>query len=211
MQEKKLQIIKNSLGNNLLSTLKYQRFKTLITIFVIKKVDFQNLDLLRAQFQNENFIIFNESDIINGKDVFPLDFLHIKNNHILVEGADYFSNININKKHLQLKLEFELRNKLIYLREQYLLTSKRNEFLSHVIPTFIVFLDGLLFLKDLEYTNDVAKNISNIENSYNVDLKVITQLLSKDSKDFSAKETNEIIQTVNDVLVELSLKVDKIS
>ncbi|MCP4763319.1 MAG: hypothetical protein GY870_16210, partial [archaeon] len=161
MQDIKLQNIKLALGDALLSILRYQRYKTEIIVFVVKNVDYQMLDSVRKDFQNESFIIFTEDDIANGADVFPLQFLHIQNNSLLVEGHDYFKNLVIEKKHLQLKLEFELRNKLVYLREQYLLANQRADFLRVILPNLTVIFEGLNYLKDQE-NQGLNNDISNI-------------------------------------------------
>lgn len=210
MQNIKLESIKAGLGESLLSILRYQRYQTIITVFIVDKVDFQILDSLRNEFKNEHFIIFKADDVLNGADVFPLDFLSIKNNHTLIEGKDYFSEIKIDKKNLQLKLEFELRNKLIYLREQYLLAPKKEEFLNQILPTFSLFIEGLLFLKDLTKTNEISEDIKTIEIAYVLNLNVIQRLIESGST-IQKHEINSIIQDLNDVLVELTQKVDKIN
>lgn len=209
MQNTKLQTIKSTLGDHLLSILRYQRNKEEIMVFVVTNVEYQILDSLRKEFKNEHFIIFKEDDIVNGKDVFPLEFLHIKNNHLLVEGHDYFTTLKIEKKHLKLKLEFELRNKLIYLREQYLLAPKRSLFLKKVIPTMSIIFEGLNFLKKQE-NQGFKKDLKSIENSYEVDLSVFRELIEAEKNNYNLtdRKINELVQELNDTLVVLSQKVD---
>ncbi len=211
MQTTKLEKIKSTLGDHLLSILRYQRYKTEIVVFVVTNVDYQVLDSLRKDFQGENFIIFKEDEIVNGKDVFPLEFLHIKNNHLLVEGHDYFTNLKISKKHLKIKLEFELRNKLIYLREQFLLAKKRRNLLKIIIPSLAIIFEGLNFLKDQE-NQGIEKDIQNIGKNYSVDLAVLSDLIEaeKNGYNLTGEKKNQLIQDLNDNLVILSQKVDKI-
>lgn len=211
MQEVKLQKIKSALGKHLLSILRYQPYKTEIIVFVVTNVDYQTLDSLRTEFQGENFIIFKEDDIVNGKDVFALEFLHIKNNHLLVEGHDYFSTLEIQKKDLKHKLEFELRNKLIYLREQYLLAKKRTNFLKIVLPTLSIIFEGLNFLKDQE-NQGTENDLLNISKNYKIDLSVISDLMEaeKNGYNLTSEKKNELVQNLNDALVILSQKVDKL-
>lgn len=211
MRENTLQKIKTTLGNALLSILRYQRYKTEIMVFVVTNVDYQILDSLRKEFQNEHFIIFTEDDVVNGKDVFALEFLHIKNNHLFIEGHDYFKTLKIEKKELQLKLEFELRNKLVYLREQYLLEKKRTDFLKKIIPTMSILFEGLNYLKDQE-NQGFENDLQNIEKNYKIDLNVFKELIEAEKNNYNLNDQkiNELVQELNDTLVLLSQKVDKI-
>lgn len=212
MQESKLQKIKVVLGDNLSSVLRYFRYKSKLTVLILKKIDYMLLDKVRKEFCGENFILFTEDDILNGADVFPLQFLHIRNNHILLEGRDYFKKMQIEKKHLKLKLEFELRNKLIYLREQYLTAKKSQDFLSNIFPTLTVFFEGLNFLKDQE-NEGIEVDLLNIEKSYGLDLQVLKDLKKAEESGFnlSQEKISELIQGVNDVLLTLISKIDKMT
>lgn len=211
MQNTKLQKIKKTLDKSLLSVLRYQRNKEEIVVFVVTNVDYQILDSLRLEFKNEHFIIFTEDDIVNGKDVFPLEFLHIQNHHLLIEGHDYFTTLKIDKKHLQLKLEFELRNKLVYLREQYLLAPQRKSFLTKIMPTMSIIFEGLIYLKKQE-NQGFENNLKNIEKNYETNLNIFKEILEAEKNNYNLtdQKINELIQELNDTLVQLSQKIDQI-
>jgi len=56
-------------------------------------------------------------------DVFPIELLDIKDQHRILFGRDVLTELNIITDNLRHQLEFELKSKLIQLREHYLLTA----------------------------------------------------------------------------------------
>ncbi|MGB4521329.1 MAG: hypothetical protein WBI28_05300, partial [Candidatus Omnitrophota bacterium] len=53
-------------------------------------------------------------------DVFPVEFLDMKENNIVLFGKDIFKGIPIETKNLRFQCEQELKSKLINLKQQYL-------------------------------------------------------------------------------------------
>ena len=212
MYLKKNEKIKVVLGKNILSILKYTCYHTEITVFVLKKVDYRVLEETRKLLSEEHFILLLEDDVVHGVDVFPLDFLHIKDNSEVLEGEDYFSGMKVDKKHVRFKLEFELRNKLIYLREQYLRASKRRKFLTFILPAFVILLEGSLFLKNLKKGGGLLEDLKNAEKAYDVKLSVFKKLYEHERKktDFGKDEVTGIIQHINDEMRELMEKINQL-
>ena len=190
MDKKKLAAVKGVLKRNIVSVLEYQRYDKLITIFVVNKIDFKRLAQAEEILQKENFIILHEDDIKNGSDIFPLQFLSIKRNSKLISGTDYFSRLGIKKRDVRSKLEFELRNKLIYLREQYLQSLNKEKFLLLILPAFVVLMEGLLFLKSKKPKKTTLENIELIEEIYEVDLFIFKKLYQYENKEMNFEEEN---------------------
>ena len=163
--------------------------------------------------QEEHFILLLEDDVVNGGDVFPLDFLHIKDNSEVIEGEDYFSEMKIDKRHVRFKLEFELRNKLIYLREQYLRTPKRRKFLTLILPAFVILLEGALFLKDVKKGDGFLEDLKHAEKAYDLKLSVFKKLYAYEQKkmDFGKDEVTGIIQKINDEMRVLMEKINHLT
>ena len=82
--------------------------------------------------------------IETSKDVFPVEFLEIKENNILLYGSDLFSDMQIAETHIRLFCEREIKGKLIRLREAYLeiglrkkgIESLMKESMYSLMPTF---------------------------------------------------------------------------
>jgi hypothetical protein len=87
-------------------------------------VDFVSLNAHRDFFAREHFIILTEDDIKEGKDVFCLKLLHIKNHSELFYGKDILKTTTFTLSDLRSALELQIRNKIILLREGYLSQNK---------------------------------------------------------------------------------------
>ena len=60
------------------------------------------------------------SHIETSKDTFPIEFIEIKENNILVYGRDVFGGLNIDEANLRLFCKREIEGKLIRIRQAYL-------------------------------------------------------------------------------------------
>jgi len=77
-------------------------------------------------------------------DVFPIEFLDMKENHILLYGEDVLSGLEIKGEHIRLFCEQQIKGKLIRIRQAYLeiglkkkgLEALLKESLNSLIPIF---------------------------------------------------------------------------
>lgn len=60
------------------------------------------------------------SHIESSKDTFPIEFIEIKENNILLYGEDVFSGLKIDESNIKLFCKREIEGKLIRLRQAYL-------------------------------------------------------------------------------------------
>jgi hypothetical protein len=95
-------------------------------------------------------LLFTEERIRNSVDVFPLEFVDIKQSHRVLAGSDPFVDLEVGLENLRLELEHELKGKLLKLRSSYVLSSQRprdiRELIIHSISTFLVLFRGVLRL-----------------------------------------------------------------
>ena len=95
-------------------------------------------------------LIFTRDSMLASVDIFPVEFLDIKENNILLYGKDYFKTMKIDSKNLRLEIERELKSKLIRLRQSFILTggntAKIKILLIRSISTFIALLKGVIRL-----------------------------------------------------------------
>ncbi len=63
--------------------------------------------------------IFSPAVIAESADVFPIEFLDIKSRRVVLHGRDPFETITINREHLRLQCEREMREKMMRLREGF--------------------------------------------------------------------------------------------
>lgn len=65
-------------------------------------------------------LLLSLSHIESSKDTFPVEFIEIKENHILLYGSDVFSGLKIDETNITLFCKREIEGRLIRLRQAYL-------------------------------------------------------------------------------------------
>jgi len=95
-------------------------------------------------------LFFSEDRFAKSSDVFPVEFIDIRDNHKVLYGHDYFTNMVIREDLLRLELEHELKGKLIQLREKFLLSDGNDKSLMNLmtqsLSTFLVLFRNTLRL-----------------------------------------------------------------
>ncbi len=89
-------------------------------------------------------LFLSEEHMATSSDVFPMEFLEMKENHILLYGEDVLENVKIGRSNLRFLCEQQLKGKLIRLRQAYLeIGLKRRgieqlltQSLAALLPTF---------------------------------------------------------------------------
>jgi hypothetical protein len=98
-----------------------------------------NLDALRApsakwqEAGNPAPLCFTPERLRASADVFPMEMLDIVESHRVLNGDDPISGIEVNRSHLRQQVEFELRSKLLKLRQAYLALRKPKKDLPHLL------------------------------------------------------------------------------
>lgn len=65
-------------------------------------------------------LLLTPTDIQRSADIFPVEFLDICEYHVLLHGADFFADLDIDPRYLRFQVEHELKAKILSLREAYL-------------------------------------------------------------------------------------------
>lgn len=129
-----LQRIKSIYNQDLISLILYgsaasnefvDKNSNLNILVVLTNTDLDNLLLAQKTITNLKFarihaLFMTEEYIRSSLDVFPIEFLDIKENNIVLFGKDIFKDIVIETKNLRFQCEQELKSKLINLQQQYL-------------------------------------------------------------------------------------------
>jgi hypothetical protein len=110
-------------------------------------------------------IVIADAEVHRSFDVFPIEFSDIKERHRLLHGrADWLDTVAVRPTHLRHQLEFELRSKMLLLRQAWLATAGRSaaeeEALGHLqSPVTALFRAALRLLGEPvpAATPDVAR------------------------------------------------------
>ncbi|MFA5032420.1 MAG: hypothetical protein WC614_05310 [bacterium] len=92
-------------------------------------------------------LFLTERHIKSSMDVFPIEFLEMKDSHILLHGKDVFDNMAINTENLRLECEEQLKGKLVRLRQSYLEHGVNAKIIADSITSFISVFRSLVRLK----------------------------------------------------------------
>jgi hypothetical protein len=125
-------------------------------LLVVDRLGVAELDLLSkpalqwAKAGNRPPLLFTPGQLNASADVFPIELLDIRQSHRVLFGEDPLAEISIRPEHLRLQLERELKEKLLALREQYLLTGGKPrrvlELLTSSLAGFLVLFRAVLRL-----------------------------------------------------------------
>jgi predicted nucleotidyltransferase len=93
---------------------------------VLKRIDLYTLDIVK-QFlrktggrQIKTPLLLTREYIRTSVDVFPIEFLEIKEKHRLLWGEDVFGSLEIDLKNLRHECEHELKGRLMRLRQSFI-------------------------------------------------------------------------------------------
>lgn len=78
-------------------------------------------------------VYFTAGEIAEASDVFPIEFLDMMDNRRVLHGPDPFDGLVVPTHHLRHQVEYELRGKLIRLREIYIPASASAERLTALL------------------------------------------------------------------------------
>jgi hypothetical protein len=154
--EKFVNDIKEACGENLKSVILYgsrasseyiEKRSDYNTMLILGSVEFKDLQTLSNTLKgwikkgNQPPQIFSGQMFQRSADVFPIEFLDIKDNHKVLFGEDPFNDLQITEKNLRHECEFELKGKLLKLRQGYLnargSSSKVRELLVLSLSSFL--------------------------------------------------------------------------
>lgn len=204
-------IIKETLGENLVMLAEYYAGNERTLIAICKNLDLDNLRSINKLKLNEIPFLFTKEELLDSVDVFPVEFLNIRQHYKILSGEDLLKNIEISKKDLRHQLEFEFRSKLIHLRKEYLQFQGRNleNLIFSAIPTLAPIIGGLIYLKDLHYT-DTEDMFKVVSEGYGMDVQVLKEIYDiKGGKAKFRKDKEQYIMELIKVLTAIGTIMDQ--
>jgi hypothetical protein len=155
-------------------------------------------------------LVMTKAFIETSLDSYPIEFLNMKNSHILVYGENVLGNLAFQPADMRLQIEREIKGKIILLRQGYLETEGSARQLRQLIRnSFIAFIsifNALLYLKQEKAPQTRRETIQEACNLFALDTAVF--MLCSDVREGKDKlGSQEIINTFKKYLEE----VEKIS
>jgi hypothetical protein len=140
--------VQKQAGDNLRSAILYgsavihdetKHFSNSNVLFIVKDLTLSVLKEMSPIVQrwvaekNPAPLFFTKQHIRESQDVFPIEYLDIKAANAILFGEDVFSHISINPEKIRHQLEYELRTKLIQLRQAYFQTNGKPKLLQELL------------------------------------------------------------------------------
>ncbi|MCB4757375.1 MAG: hypothetical protein LHV69_10175 [Elusimicrobia bacterium] len=207
--------LKNVLGNNLISIILYgsaakeeqiPKESDVNLMIILRECSLEKFSTaekiisLGEKKGNINPVFWSEDELRNSADVFPVEFLDIKEKYRVLHGKDIFAEIAIDTKNLRHQLEFELRSKLLHLRTEWLNLKGSKGLLFYFLTRA-----GTSFLHLFKH----AQKISNgkLDNSLAQDFQTCIKLKKKEIK-MGTKELENLYEQVHDSLTRIISAID---
>ena len=161
-------------------------------------------------------LFLTERHIETSTDVFPTEFLEMKENHITIYGQDILEDLEIRKDNIRLQCEQQLKGKLIRLRQAYLEIGLRRkgvealliESLTSLIPTF----RNMLRLTGKEVPLGKEEVINRVSSEFDVDGQVFLSVLrdKRGDEKIAGIEADEFLGKYLEEIRKLAIAVDEL-
>ncbi|MBI3801782.1 MAG: hypothetical protein HY268_33035 [Deltaproteobacteria bacterium] len=126
-------------------------------VIVVKEVRFDVLQKLQpriAAWHTQGFavpLLLDREFLQRSRDVFPMEFHDIKEQHRLLWGEDIFRELEIDTRHLRFQAEHEARSKLLRLQALYLECAgdqpRLQALMFDSLKTFLILMRNLIRLQ----------------------------------------------------------------
>ena len=154
-------------------------------------------------------LIMTKAFLESSLDCYPIEFLNMKNNHILIYGENVLEQLKFKPENLRLQIERELKGKLILLRQGYLETGgsawQLKGLISRSFTAFTSIFNALLYLEHESAPKHKRDTIKEVAKLFAVDAEVF--LFCADIKEGVDKLSGE---EVAGVFKKYLLEVEKI-
>ena len=159
-------------------------------------------------------LVLTPAYISTALDTFPLEFLDMQLSNVAVHGENPLTDLVVDRKHLRLQCERELRGKLLHLRQGYMETRGSRDALHALIaqsvPAFAAIFRGLLSLKGISGEASTDELIKQMGVEYQIDVALFKDLWKVKRKvdSFATAELSDFIKRFRVAVRELIKVVD---
>lgn len=169
----------------------------------------------RREFSAISPIFLTEDYMRRSTDVFPIEFIDMKENNVVLHGKDILKDLNIDIKNLRFQCEQELKSKIISLKKVYLRTTNEaalKRLLFKSVTSGIHILRNLIRLKARKPAYVKEDALNEISEEFGVDLVALGRILDAKSKNrkLSYREADSLFVRFVETLEAITDKVDRL-
>jgi hypothetical protein len=126
-------------------------------------------------------LFLTEAYVRSSLDVFPIEYLGLKRNHVQVFGKEILNDLEFKPEFIRLQCEREIKGKLHLLREAFMESGGKAKALKAVIkgalPALIAIFEALLYLKEIALPGNRREIIRVSARAFEMDVSVFEGLL----------------------------------
>lgn len=184
------------------ATAEFTKYSNINLLVVLKDASLGNLKSIikfvnKSKFSLISPVFFTEKYIKNSLDVFPIEFLDMKENHLTVYGKDILRDINVDTKNLRFQCEQELKSKLINIRRNYLKANSYNlkNLLFSSLTSVLHILRNLLRLKGKIPAYSKENLLKELNQEFQINITSFSRILQAKTQNLrlSYKELDSLI------------------
>ena len=161
-------------------------------------------------------LMLTPADIEASLDVFPIEYLEIKDSHVVIFGDDYFSSIEVDPRNLRLECESQLKAAVLRTRQAYLeIGLKRKgaeEVLAASLTSLIPVMRGMLRLKGARPPRKKADVVASIGSAFGVETGTLLAILRDKAGDerIEGEKAHVVLARYIDEITHLAGRVDEL-
>jgi predicted nucleotidyltransferase len=139
---------------------------------------------LHKRWQKEQIVVplfLTASELKSSLELFPLEYLEIQEQHVLLAGRDPFPELRIDGRNLRLQCEQELRGNLLRLRQRFVEGGAGTEAITILLPlsltSLMPCLRGLLRAKERPIERSADRVLQAVEKEFGIDATAFYDVL----------------------------------
>ena len=221
--------LKQAYGKNFLSAILYgsaasgefaEKYSNINLLVVLTSTSLTELSKASGLANSKRFrsispIFFTEEYINSSTDVFPIEFLDMKENYRVLHGKDVLKGLTVDTRNLRFQCEQELKSRQISIKRQYLVTQSRGELEKLLFKSFtstVHIMRNLLRLKGKDAPYQKYLLLDEVEKEFSVNMTVFDEILWAKSKNMrlSYKDIDSLLIGLSTELEALIRIVDKL-
>jgi hypothetical protein len=138
-------------------------------------------------------LFMTRAELERSADVFTIELLDMQRHHRVLFGTDVLQGLQIPMHLHRIQVEYELREKLILLRQQMVLSSDNNkklwDLLLRSVPSFVTLFRHAAIALGQEAQNGKRHALASLAKTIDFDLSPIEQVLDVREHKLAAKKT----------------------
>jgi predicted nucleotidyltransferase len=180
-----------------------ERHSNINLLIVLKDTSLPNLAKISPVINSFRFrtispIFMTEHYIKSSCDIFPIEFLDMKENSLILYGKDVIKDINVDLKHLRFQCEQELKSKIVNIKRSYLGRMSRHgmeQLLFKSLTSSLHILRNLIRLKGRvpPYEKDNVLKVLSAEFGLDITTPEIILSAKNDRRKLKPKELEDLL------------------